>query len=51
MTGLSLHVATWLVFISSPMCLGLLILGIFSRTCCVGVVAKLGHVLGDGSRS
>ena len=47
MTGLYLHFATWLVFISPPTCLGLLIVGIFSGTCCVDVAAKLGHVLGD----
>lgn len=37
----------WFVCISPPTRLGLLILGIFSSPCCVDVVAKLGHVLGD----
>lgn len=46
-TGLYLQFAAWFVCISPPTRLGLLILGIFSSPCCVDVVAKLGHVLGD----
>lgn len=44
--GLSLHLATWSVFISPPTCLGPLIAGIFPGTCCVDAVAELGHVPG-----